>query len=91
MKPAKPNPPIIKVCKPTEITKVDCEVMVPESTCSIKSPIIAWRVFGYGADNEEIGFIHNLDEAQFTDKLSNFTLEHLNPDQQYTLQVLAYC
>lgn len=85
-KPVKPNPPIIKPYTPTEVA---IEAMVPINMCSIKSPIIAWKVFGYDGDKKEIDKHHEVDESSFADELNNLTLVDLNPNQKYTLELYA--
>ena len=84
--PAKPSPPVIKVCAPT---KVKLMAKVPEDTCSIKSPIIAWKVCGYSESYEEIYQHYAQDELDFMQDFNNLYVVNLNPNQQYTLQLLA--
>ena len=87
--PARPNPPIIKAFSSTEVKLI---VQVPENTCDIKSPIIQWRVIGYGRDQEEIDASYPVSVTSFADKylkLETLGVSNLNPNQQYTLQVLA--
>ena len=85
-KPTKPERPIIKA---STSTKVNLTVKVPKNTCSKKSPIIAWKVCGYSADNEEIILHYALDENDFTEQSITLTAADLNPNQKYALQVLA--
>ena len=83
-KPTKPNPPIIETCTST---KVIFTVQVPENTCGIKSPIIAWKVFGYSGDKKEVNKYYLLDKDDFMKKSLNLTVPDLNPIQQYTLYI----
>ena len=85
-KPTKPDCPIIKACTST---MVNLTVQVPANTCSIKCPIIAWKVLGYIADKEEIINCKELDKNDFMDKSINLTVADLNPNQQYMLQLQA--
>ena len=85
-KPTKPDHPIIKAYTKTE---VNLTVQVPEDTCSIKSPIIAWKVFGYSEDKEEFIYLKELDQNDFIQKSINLTVADLDPNQQYTLQLQA--
>ena len=85
-KPTKPDCPIIKACTST---MVNLTVQVPANTCSIKSPIIAWKVLGYSADKEEVINCEEVDQNDFMEKSINLTVADLNPNQQYTLQLQA--
>ena len=84
--PAKPNLPVIKVCAPT---KVILAVVAPENTCSISSPIVAWRVIGYSESNEEIYKYYVQDENDIMKGGSSLDVVDLDPNTQYTLQLLA--
>jgi len=64
-------------------------VKVPKNTCSKKSPITKWKVSGYITDNKEICTNFIPEETQFSEKFIQLDMVDLNPDQQYTLQVLA--
>ena len=59
-KPTKPNLPLIKICTSTKVTLL---VQMPENTCSKKSPIIAWKLHGYGIDREEVSRYFPQDET----------------------------
>ena len=61
--PAKPNPPVIKVCTSTAVKLV---AITPKNTCSITSPIIAWKVTGYSDSSEEVDKYYAQDEIDFT-------------------------
>ena len=82
--PAKPNPPLIRVCSST---KVNLIAQVPENTCSIKSPIIAWRVSGLSGDKEKVNRHFTINETSETP--ATLGISDLNPGQQYTLQLHA--
>ena len=84
--PAKPNPPVIKMCNPTAVKLV---VVAPENTCSINSPIVAWKVSGYSQSNEEVDKYYPQDEIDFLKGSSSLDITDLHPNQQYTLQLLA--
>ena len=84
--PAKPNPPAIKICNPTTVKLV---AVAPENTCSIKSPIVAWKVSGYSQSNEKVDKYYPQDEIDFTEESSTLDMADLRPNQQYTLQLLA--
>ena len=62
---------------------------MPENTCSKKSPIIAWKLHGYGIDREEVSRYFPQDENRFTEQSITLTVDALNPSQKYTLQVSA--
>ena len=81
--PAKPIPPVTNVCIPTTLKLI---VMAPENTCSISSPIIAWKVFGYSESNEEVDKYYAQDEAE---ECSSLDMAYVHPNQQYTLRLLA--
>ena len=82
-KPAKPDRPIIKLCTPT---KINLTVQVPQSTCSVNFPIIAWKL----TTNEgEVIKYYPLDENDFANQSVVLPVANLNPETQYTLQVLA--
>ena len=85
-KPTKPEHPIIKACTSTKVILI---VKVPKNTCSKISPIIAWKLCGYSADKEEIVKYYTLDENDFIEQFITLTVADLNPNQKYTLQVLA--
>ena len=85
-KPFKPDCPIIEACTST---MVSFTVQVPANTCSIKSPIIAWKVFGYRADRKAFIHFKEVDQNDFTSKSINITVSDLNPNLQYTLQLQA--
>ena len=84
--PARPNPPIIKACSSTEVKLI---VQVPENTHDVKSPIIRWRVIGYGTEKEEIDASYPISVTSFADKYLKLCVSNLNPNQQYTLKVFA--
>ena len=85
--PTKPWPPIIKASTPTKVT---LQVWVPENTCSKKSPIIAWKLYGHVTDTrEEIIKYYPQDENNFTKKSITLDAANLNPSKKYTLQVMA--
>ena len=84
--PAKPNPPVIKVCTSTEVKLV---AITPENTCSITSPIVTWKVTGYSDSNEEIDKHYAQDEIDFTEECSSLDMADVRPNHQYTLQLLA--
>ena len=83
-KPTKPDPPVIKA---HTLTKVALVVKVPENTCSIKSPIIEWKVSGYGTNQERINKYWTPLSMEKSDIILN--LPDLNPNQNYTLQLFA--
>ena len=89
-KPNKPNCPTIQSYTPTNVSLT---VKVPKNTCSKKSPIIAWKLFGYSADSEEIirhyDRCYLLNEDDFTKDSKSFVVADLIPSQKYTLQVIA--
>lgn len=64
--PARPDRPIVKICTKSA---VDIGVKMPENTCSIKSPIIAWNVKGQSTglykalDPQEINEYYEPDES----------------------------
>ena len=84
--PAKPSTPIVKICSPT---KVNLTVEVPENTCGIKSPITAWRVTGCSGDKEKVAELYPINTTSFMEKSINLPVSNLNPNQQYTLEILA--
>jgi len=102
-KPCKPTPPIIKLCTPTEVNlevKVPNKACNNEwpwiafhctknNEDRYRAPIVQWKVLGYTADNEEIHIIYTLDETYFLKESILLNMQDLNPDQEYTLQVLA--
>ena len=83
--PAKPSPPVIKVCTPT----VKLEVIAPENTSSISSPIVAWRALGYSESNEEVDKYYTQDEMDFMGKCSSLDMADVHPNQEYTLKLFA--
>ena len=89
-KPNKPNCPTIQSYTPTNVSLT---VKVPKNTCSKKSPIVAWKLFGYSADSEEIirhyDRCYLLNEDDFTKDSKSFVVADLIPSQKYTLQVMA--
>ena len=85
-KPTKPDRPILEACTSTT---VNLTVQVPANTCSIKSPIIAWKVLGYSANKEVYIYFKEIDQNDFTENSINITVPDLNPNQQYTLQLQA--
>ena len=85
--PAKPIPPVIKACRSSTTVKLIAQV--PENTCGIKSPIIAWRVSGLSGDKETVDRRFKLSEAMFIEKSTTISISDLNPNQQYTLQLYA--
>ena len=89
-KPTKPNCPTIQVETPNNVSLT---VQVPENTCSKKFPIIAWKLFGYSADSEEIVRHYDrcylLNEDDFTKESTSFVPTDLIPSRKYTLQVMA--
>ena len=89
-KPAKPDPPVIEACSPTEVTLI---AKVPENTCGIKSPIIEWKVSGYGKDEEKTDCNlcedFKIGESKFMEKTVNFNLSDMDPVRKYTLHLFA--
>ena len=84
--PTKPNPPLIKACSSTEVKLI---AQVPENTCGINSPIIAWRVTSCSGDKENVDRQYSVNEKSFAAKSVNLAVSNLDPKQQYTLQILA--
>ena len=85
-KPTKPDRPVIEACTPT---KVNLTVQVPQNTCSIKSPINAWKLSGYTADREEFTKYYPIDENDFIKQSIVLSVDDINPEKQYTLRLLA--
>ena len=84
LKPAKPDPPVIKV---HSTTKVDFKV---KNVCSKISPIVAWKVIGCNARrNENVEKYYELNAIQFDDEIRTLLVTNLDPNQKYTLQLLA--
>ena len=91
-KPSKLDPPTIKPHPPNNVEFV---AIVPENTCGKTSPIIEWKVTGYGADKEKVDKLYPVDEKIlmnencFEEKSFDIGTADLNPNQQYTLQLFA--
>ena len=91
-KPSKPDPPTIKAQPPNKVVFV---AKVPENTCGKTSPIIEWKVTGYGADKEKVDKPYPVDESFlmnencFKEKTFDIGTADLNPNQQYTLQLFT--
>ena len=63
--------------------------MAPENTCS-NNPIIAWKIFGHSESNDEIEkHFAPQDGHDCMEDRSTLNIVDLNPNQQYTFQLLA--
>ena len=91
-KPAKPDPPTIKAHPPNKVAFV---AKVPQNTCGKTSPIIEWKVTGYGADKEKVNKSYTVDENFlmkkncFEESLFDIGIADLNPYQVHILQLFA--